>query len=34
MPHYCSEGLETLETSELHRTFDNNFIGPTLLTKV
>ena len=33
MPHYCSEGLETLEAGELHRTFNNNFIGPTLLTQ-
>ena len=33
MPHYCSEGIETVEGSELHRTYKNNFIGPTLLTK-
>ena len=33
MPHYCSEGIETVEGSELHRTYNNNFIGPTLLTK-
>ncbi|KAL5263833.1 hypothetical protein ACHWQZ_G005041 [Mnemiopsis leidyi] len=33
MPHYCSEGLETVEGAELHRTYNNNFIGPTLLTQ-
>ena len=33
MPHYCSEGLETLTSKELHRTFHNNFTGPTLLTQ-
>ena len=33
MPHYCSEGLETVTAGELHRTFRNNFTGPTLLTQ-
>ena len=33
MPHYCSEGLETLSSSDLHHTYLTNFIGPTLLTQ-